>query len=74
MAEKTDRAFPDRILLPVTATFYHNGEETPAMRWSFAMGIGGESGKKLFDFVTRLREGFGIGDRCSKLKILKYRS
>ena len=52
----------DRILLPVTAAIYHNGEENPAMRWSFEMGIGGESDKELFDFVTRLREGFGIGD------------
>ena len=65
--------FPDRILLPVTAAIYPNGEEKPAMRWSFEMGIGGESDKELFDFVTRLREGFGIGDRCSQLKILKYK-
>ena len=71
MAERTERAFPDRILLPVTAAIYHNGEEKPAMRWSFEMGIGGESDKELFDFVTRLREGFGIGDRCSQLKIMK---
>ena len=68
-----ERAFPDRILLPVTAAIYHNGEEKRAMRWSFEMGIGGESDKELFDFVTRLREGFGIGDRCSQLKILKYK-
>ena len=73
MAERTERAFADRILLPVTAAIYHNGEEKPAMRWSFEMGIGGESDKELFDFVTRLREGFGIGDRCSQLKILKYK-
>ena len=33
------------------------------------MEIGGESDKELFNFVTRLREGFGIGDRCSQLKI-----
>ena len=43
------------------------------MRWSFEMGIGVESDKKLFDFVTRLRERFGIGDRCSQSKILKYK-
>ena len=73
MAERTERAFPDRILLPVTAAIYHNGEEKPAMPWSFEIGIGGESDKELFDFVTRLREGFGIGDRCSQLKILKYK-
>ena len=73
MAERTERAFPDRILLPLTAAIYHNGEEKPAMRWSFEMGIGGESDKELFDFVTRFREGFGIGDRCSQFKILKYK-
>jgi len=71
MAERTERAFPDRILLPVTAAIYHNGQEKPAMRWSFEMGIGDESDKDLFDFLTRLREGYGIGDRCSQLKILK---
>ena len=73
MAERTERAFPDRILFPVTVAIYHNGEEKPAMRWSFEMGIGGESDKELFDFVTRLREGSGISDRCSQLKILKYK-
>ena len=46
MAERTKRAFPDRILLPVTAAIYHNGEEKPAMCWSFKMGIGGESDKE----------------------------
>ena len=56
MAERTERAFPDRILLPVTAAIYHNGEEKPAMPWSFEIGIGGESDKELFDFVTCLRE------------------
>ena len=56
MAERTKRAFPDHILLPVTAAIYHNGEQKPAMRWSFEMGIGGESDKELFDFVTCLRE------------------
>ena len=71
MVERTKRAFPDHILLPVTAAIYHTGEEKPAMCWSFEMGIGGESDKELFDFVTRLREGFGIGDRCSQLKIMK---
>jgi len=70
MTERTERAFPDRILLPVTAAIYHNSEEKPAMRWSFEMGIGD---KELFDFVTRLREGFGIADRYSQLKILKYK-
>ena len=73
MAERTEGAFPDRILLPVTAAIYHNGEEKPAMRWSFEMVIGVESDKELFDFVIRFREGFGIGDRCSQL-IMKIHS
>ena len=30
------------------------------MRWSFEMGIGGESDKELFDFIIRLREGFEV--------------
>ena len=28
---------------------------------------------ELFDFLPRLREGIGIGDQCSQLKILKYK-
>ena len=66
------RAFADRVLLPVTAAIYQNGVEKPAMRWSFEMRIGGESDKKLFDFIIRVREGFGIGDRCSQLKISRF--
>ena len=56
----TERAFADRVLLPVTAAIYQNGEEKPAMRWS--LGIGCESDKKLFDFLIRLLEGYGITD------------
>ena len=68
-----ERAFADHVLLPITATIRQNNEEKPAMRWSFEMGIRDESGKKLFDFITRLLEGYGIGDRCSQLKISKYK-
>lgn len=59
------RAFADHVLLPVTTAIYQNGQEKPAVRWSYEMGIGDESDKKLFDFIVRLREGFGIGGRCS---------
>ena len=41
----------DRDRLPVIATIYRNGEEKPAKRWSFEMGIGGESDKMLLDFI-----------------------
>ena len=34
------------------------------------MGIKGESDNKFLDF----REGFVIGDRCSQLKISKFKS
>ena len=67
------RAFADRILLPVTAAIYRNGVEKPAMRWSFEMGIGDESDKKLFDFISRIRKGFGIADRCSQLEIARFK-
>jgi len=43
------------------------------MRWSFGMEIGGESDKILFDFIFRVREGFGIADRCSQLKIARFK-
>ena len=60
-----DRSFADRLVLPVAAAIYRNGEEKPAMRWSFEMGIGGESDKMLLDFIFPFREGFGIPDRFS---------
>ena len=62
------RSFADRVVLSVTAAIYRNGEEKPAVRWSFEMGIGGESDKMLFDIIFRVREGFGIADRRSQLK------
>ena len=58
-----DRSFADRVVLPVSAAIYRNGEEKPAMRWSFEMEIGGKSDKMLFDFIFRVREGFGIADQ-----------
>ena len=73
IAKMTERSFADRVLLPVTAAIYRNGEEKPAMRWSLEMGIGGESDKNLFDLIFRVREGFGIADRCSQLQIAKFR-
>ena len=51
-----DRSFADRLVLPVTAAIYRNGEEKPAMRWSFEMGIGGESDKMLLDFIFPLEK------------------
>ena len=50
-----NRSFVDRVVLPVTAAINRNGEEKPAIRWSFEMGIGGESDKMLFDFIFRVR-------------------
>ena len=41
------------VLLPITAAVYQNGKEKPAMRWSFELGIWGES-DKLFDFIIPL--------------------
>ena len=52
-----DRSFADRVVLPITAAIYRNGEEKQAVRWSFEMGIGGESDKMLFDSSFRVREG-----------------
>ena len=59
IAKMTDRSFADRLMLPVTAAIYRNGEKKPAMRWSFEMGIEGESDKMLLDFIFRVREGLG---------------
>ena len=59
--------------IAVTAAIYRNGEEKPAIHWSFEMGIGCESDKKLFDFILRIGEGFGIADLCSQLKIARFK-
>ena len=42
IAKMADRSFANRVVLPVTdATLsYRNGEEKPAMRWSFEMAVG----------------------------------
>ena len=69
IAKMVGRSFADHVVLPVTAAIYRNGQEKPAMRWPFEMGIGGESGKMLFDFIFLVREGFGIADRCCQLNI-----
>ena len=39
---------------------YRKGEEKPAMRWSFEMGIGGKSEKMLFGFIFRVRTVFMV--------------
>ena len=65
-------AHNDCVLLPVTAVIYRNGQETAAMRWFFEAAIGRESDKNLFNLISRIREGFGIADRCSQLQITKF--
>ena len=72
IAKMAERSFADRLVLPVTAAIYRNGEEKPAMRWSFEMGIGGESDKMLLYFIFPFREGFGIPDRFSQLNQQKH--
>ena len=69
VAKMADRPFADRVVLPVTAAIYRNGEEKPAVRWSFEMGIGRERVKMLFDFIVRVRKGFRIADRCTQLNM-----
>ena len=65
-------AHNDLVLLPVTAVIYRSGQEKAAMRWSFEAAIGRESDKNLFNLILRMREGFGIADRCSQLQITKF--
>ena len=55
-------AHNDRVLLPVTAVIYSNGQKKAAMRWSFEAVIGRESDKNLFNLISRIRKGFGIAD------------
>ena len=73
MADRSFADVADRVVLPFTAAIYRNGEEKTAIRWSFEMGIGSESDKTLFDFIFRVREGFGIAGRCSQLNIAQFR-
>jgi len=37
IAKMAERSFADRVLLPVTAAIYQNGEEKPATHWSLEM-------------------------------------
>ena len=62
----------DRVLLPATVVIYRNGHEKAAMRWYFEAAIGRESDKNLLNLILRIREGFGIADRCSQLQITKF--
>ena len=48
------------VVLPITVAICRNGEEKPAMRWSFEMGIGGKSEKMLFGFIFRVRTVFMV--------------
>jgi hypothetical protein len=68
-----DAVHADRILLPVTAAIYQNGMEKPAMRWSFEIEVGALSDKDLHVFIERLKRGFGIANRCTELKIQKFK-
>ena len=56
IGKMTERMGADRVLLPVTTVIYRNGEEKPAICWSFEMGIGVESDEKLFDFIFREKD------------------
>ena len=49
-------------------------KKTSRIRWSFQIGIGSESDKKLFNFILRPREGFGISDRCTPAKKIRIQS
>ena len=65
-------AHNDRVLLPIIALIYRNGQEKAAMRWSFEAAVGRKSDKNLFNLILRIREGFGIAVRCSQLQITKF--
>ena len=65
-------AHNDRVLLPVIAVIFRNGQDKAVMRWSFEAAIGRESDKNLFNLILRIKEGFGIADRCSQLQMTKF--
>ena len=68
-----DRSFANRVVLPVTDATYRNGEEKPAMRWSFEMGVGAKVTRCCLILFFRVREGFVIVDQCSQLNIARFR-
>ena len=43
-------AHNDRVLLPVTAVIYRNGQKKTAMHWSFEAAIGRESDQNFIQF------------------------
>lgn len=60
-------------MLDIAAAIYQNGEETQVMCSSSEMAIGGKSDKMFFGLIFRLKEGFGIADWHSQLKIVRSR-
>ena len=68
-----DSVHVDCILLPVTAAIYQNGMEKPAMKWFFEIEVGAISDKDLNSFIELLKRGFGIANRCTELKIQKFK-
>ena len=43
------------------------------MKWSFEIEVGTISYKDLNRFIERLKRGFGIANRCTELKIQKFK-
>ena len=59
IAKMAERSFADRVL-PVTALIYRNGEEKPAIGWSFEIGIGGEMLMLFFELGKDLESQIGV--------------
>ena len=62
------------VIVPVTGSIYHNGNEKPTERWCFELGMRTVSDKDFTSVLSRLQKGFGIKKKCAMLKIVKFKN
>ena len=56
-----------KISVPVTAAIYHNGKDKPSERWLFELNLSSTADLQLTDFISRIKQGFGIVEKCQSL-------
>ena len=59
------------VTVAATGLIYKNGQSVPSDNWSFEMAI--KADESLLTVTVRLKNGFGILERCRDLAIKNYR-
>ncbi len=68
MAAETDS---DKKLVPVSCVI-HAESPLPLAKWSFEVNLGKD--EKLVDFIKRINSSCGIKERCTELKLDRYKT